>query len=229
VRALAGALLLLGAAHGTLPAQDSATTLLDRATARYRAARTVRAPFTQTLTNPLTQTTRSARGELMQQGRQRFALRFTDPAGDAIVSDGRFVWMYLPSTARGQVIKMPLAAGAGLDFIAGLLSSPREHYAVATRADEPVDAHRAAVYELTPRSENTPFTRATLWIGRDDALLWQLETVEPSGLVRRVRFSAVHLDARLPAGALEFALPPGVRIVDQQALMGGGVGAPRKP
>jgi len=222
-----GPLLLLAIAAGTLQAQDSASSnLLDRAAVLYRAARTVRAPFVQSLTNPLTQTTRSARGEFMQRGRQRFALRFTDPAGDAIVNDGEFVWMYLPSTAKGQVMKMPLAAGAGLDFISELLSAPREHYAVTTLPDETVGGRRTAVFALTPKQPSAPFTRATLWIGRHDALLWQVETVEPSSLIRRVRFTSVRLNVTLPRGALTFVPPPGVRIVDQQALMGG---APRNP
>jgi outer membrane lipoprotein carrier protein len=220
--------LLLVAISGEAPqAQDVATTdLLDRAAAQYRAARTLRAPFEQTLTNPLTQTSRSARGELAQHGRQRFALRFTDPAGDAIVSDGRFLWMYLPSTAKGQVMKLPLAAGAGLDFISELLSSPREHYVVAALDGETVGGRRTAVFSLTPKKASAPFTRARLWIGRDDALLWQVETVEPSSLIRRVRFTAVHLNVRLPRGVLAFVPPTGVRIVDQQALLGG---APRNP
>ena len=208
-------------------AQDSVSSaLLDRSASQYRAARTVRAPFEQTLTNPLTQTSRPARGEFTQRGRRRFALRFTEPAGDAIVSDGKFVWMYLPSTAKGQVMKMPLAVGAGLDFIGELLSAPREHYAVALLADDTVGGHRTAVFALTPRNAGAPFTSARLWIGRDDAILWQLETVEPTSLVRRVRFTAMHLNVTLPRGALIFVPPAGMRIVDAQALMSG---VPRKP
>jgi outer membrane lipoprotein-sorting protein len=65
-----------------------------------------------------------------------------------------------------------------------------------------------------------PFTRATLWIGKSDALIWQLEVVEPSGLVRRVRFTSVRTDVDLPADALVFVVPAGVRIVDSGSLMG---------
>ena len=220
-------LLLLAIAAEVPRAQDSASaSLLDGAAARYRAARSVRAPFEQWLTNPLTKTTRAAHGEFLQRGRRRFALRFSEPAGDAIVSDGAFVWMYLPSTVKGQVIKLPLVAGAGFDFIGELLTTPRQHYAVTTLADETVGGHRCAVFSLAPRTSNAPFTGAKLWIGTDDLLLWQLETVEPSSLVRRVLFTSVKLNGALPKGALTFALPPGTRVVDQQALMGG---TSRKP
>ena len=221
------ALFGLAAAVAALPAQDSGPVgLLERAATAYRSARSVRAPFEQQLTNPLTATTHVARGEFTQRGQRRFALRFTDPAGDAIVSDGMFVWMYLPSTAKGQVIKLPSAAGAGLDFIGELLTAPRDHYAVAALGLENVEGHECLLFALAPKSPRAPFISAKVWIGIEDALLWQLETVEPSSLVRKVRFTAVHLNGALRNGVLTFEPPPGTRIVDQQSLVGG---TPRKP
>jgi chaperone LolA len=202
-------------------AQDSTDALLDRAARLYHSAKTLRAKFDQTLTSPGTNTVRSAAGEFLQRGPDHFALRFTDPAGDAIVNDGAVIWVYLPSTTKGQVIKMPHEAGAGLDFFAELLTAPREHYSVASLADETVASHVTAVFALTPKKPNAPFTRATLWIGRDDATLWKLETVEPSGLVRRLSFTTVRFGAALPKGALTFDVPEGVRVVDPAAMLGG--------
>jgi hypothetical protein len=46
-----------------------------------------------------------AGGGLCFRGRDRIAVRFTDPAGDRIVADGRSLWIYLPSTAPDQVIR----------------------------------------------------------------------------------------------------------------------------
>ena len=114
-------ILLLVACASGLAAQDTTNTLVDRAARQYRAARTVRATFEQTLTSPATGTVYPARGEYFQSGGSRFALRFTEPSGDAIVNDGTSLWLYLPSAAKGQVIKMPSQAGAGLDVLAELL------------------------------------------------------------------------------------------------------------
>lgn len=205
-----------------LAAQDTAATApLDRAVRAYASVRTLRARFEQTLTNPITKTSRTARGEYLQEGRRRFALRFTDPAGDAIVSDDQALWMYLPSAAKGQVIKAPPAAGAGLDLLTELLSAPRQNYSVQPLADDSIGTHATAVYRLTPRSANGAFSRAVLWIGRDDALLWQLEVDEPSALIRRVRFTSIATNVPLPKEAMTFSPPPGVRIVDQAAMLGG--------
>jgi outer membrane lipoprotein carrier protein len=213
-------ILLLVAFASGLAAQDTTNTLVDRAARQYRAARTVRATFEQTLTSPATGTVHSARGEYFQAGTTRFALRFTEPNGDAIVNDGTSLWLYLPSTARGQVIKMPSQAGAGLDVLAELLSAPKADYVTVRMRDERVDAHATTVFALSPNKADMPFTRATLWIGKSDALIWQLETVEQSGLVRRVRFTSVRTEVDLPADALVFTVPAGVKVIDSGSLMG---------
>jgi outer membrane lipoprotein carrier protein len=171
--------------------------------------------------NPGTQFAHASRGEFFQGGALRFAFRFSEPAGDAIVSDGSALWVYLPSTAKGQVLKMPGEAGHSFDFLTQLLTAPREHYAVSVLPDTAVGSHGVVTYGLTPKGAGAPFTRATLWVGRADALLWQLEVVEPSGLVRRVQFSAIRTNVSLPGDALVFTVPDGVRVIDQAALLRG--------
>lgn len=220
-RAAVRASFISAALTAALGSQDSTGALLDRAAREYASIRTVRAQFEQTLTNPNTGATRTAQGEFFQRGPSRFALRFSDPAGDAIVSDGGALWLYLPSSAKGQVLKLPREAGAGLDFLTQLLTAPREHYAVSVLGDTMVGPRATAVFALTPTGANAPFTRATLWVGRRDAFLWQVETVEPSGLVRRVRFTAIRTNVPLPGNALTFRVPEGVRVIDQMALLGG--------
>ena len=208
------------AAAASLSAQDTASTLLDRAASGYRSAHTIRAYFEQTLTSSATGAVHDARGEYLQSGGNRFALRFTDPAGDAVVSDGTSLWLYLPSTAKGQVIKMPSAVGTGLDVLSALMASPRANYAIVRGNDETVGGHSTAVFALTPKRGDMPFVHATLWIGRSDALIWQLDAVEQSGLERHVRFTSIRMNAALPRDALTFSVPAGVRVIDQAALFG---------
>jgi outer membrane lipoprotein-sorting protein len=82
------------------------------------------------------------------------------------------------------------------------------------------------VFALTPRAEGAPFQTAKVWIGAD-ALVRQIEVEEPGGLRRRLRFTSMRLGVTLPRGAFVFEVPPGVRIVDQAALL--GPGAARRP
>ncbi len=214
------ALLIALCAAARLGAQDSTASLFDRAATAYKAARTIRTTFDQTLTNPMAGTPQHSRGDYLQGEGSRFAIRFTDPAGDAVVNDGASLWLYLPSSAKGQVIRMPSQATAGMDFLSALLSAPRTDYVVQRLRDEALDAHATTVYSLLPKRDDMPFTRATLWIGKSDALIWQLETAEQGGIARRVHFRSVEMNADVSAGAFAFTVPAGVKVLDQDALFG---------
>lgn len=212
------------AQSGAPAAPDS---LLDRAARAVAAGRPMKAAFEQALTNPDIGETKTSRGEFAQQGAARFAFRFTEPAGDAIVADGSALWVYLPSSARGQVLKLPIAEGAQLDLITQLLTAPRTSYNITEGGLDRLGGATVAVYRLTPRIQTAPFVRATLWLDTATALVRQLEAVEPSGLIRRIRFQDIRTDVTFAPGTLTFAVPPNVRVVDASALLGGR--APKPP
>lgn len=208
------------AAPRATAAQASIDSLLDRAARHVASSRTIRAGFEQTLTNPDTREIRNSKGEFAQQGPAKFAFRFTDPAGDVIVADGAAIWVYLPSSARGQALKLPLAQGAQLDLMTQLLTAPQASYRVTEGRSEEMGGRAVAVVRLDPKVPGTPFTRATLWIGREDALVRQLEAVEPSGLLRRIRFRDIRTDVELAPGMLTFTVPANVKVIDASGLFG---------
>ena len=91
-------------AAAPLAAQD-AVSALARAQRAYDGMTTLRAGFTQTLINPMLGTPETSHGELFLQPPGRFSMRFTDPAGDRIVADGTWLWIYTPSSVPDQVIR----------------------------------------------------------------------------------------------------------------------------
>lgn len=223
---IARAALALAVAAAALPAQatdSAALALVERTAETYRSARTLRADFTQTLTNPRTGTNFRSAGEFLQRGTQQFAFRFTEPAEDRIVADGEVLWLYLPSTAKGQVLKVPRAAGGGIDLAASVLRDVRRRYVVAPAGDSTIGGRATKAVRLTPRGNDAPFTRATLWIDPASALILRATLTEPSGLERVLVFTAIRTGVRLPADAFVFTPPEGVRVIDQAALLGGSV------
>src|SRR5215218_9698072 len=124
---LVSTLLLTGF---SAPAQQR--DLLDRAVTTWAKVRTARATFEQTILNPLTGSKLVATGQYQQQRPGRLSVTFDDPATDRIVADGKHVWLYLPSSAPGQVIRTKqLTDGTGtVDLTAQFLSSPRTRYTV---------------------------------------------------------------------------------------------------
>jgi outer membrane lipoprotein-sorting protein len=113
-------------------------------------------------------------------------------------------------------------AGAGLDLIGTLLRDPATRYAITGLGDTTIEGRRLARVALVPRG-SAPFTRATLWLEPRTAEIAIAEFQEPSGLLRRLTLARIRRGGRLPADAFVFTPPPGVRVVDQAALMGGMV------
>ena len=218
IRALvfAGALLAPLALAAARPRAQA--DLLDRAVAAWAKVKTARATFEQTITNPLTGRTLTASGEYQQERPGKLSVRFTDPANDRIVSDGSRLWLYLPSTTPGQVIRTSVKnAGAGtVDLSAQFLIAPRSRYTVTPAGTAQVSGRATHAFTLVPKQKDgAPFQTATVWIDDADATIRQFEVTEPSGVQRRVRLTSFRLNAPVDASAFKFEVPEGVRIVDR--------------
>ena len=199
--------------------QDS---LLDRASAVWARSKSTRATFEQTMTNPLTGNAMTARGEFFHQP-NRFAVRFTDPSGDRIVNDGKSIWVYVPSSAPGQVIKVPAHSPgvAATDPTVLLAQGVRSRFDVADLGASTVGGTATQSYQLTPKSPDVAFTKAKVWVSTSDATLKQFEVTDNSGLVRRVTITKLSMNAPVKSSEFSFKPPKGVRVFDQAAIMGG--------
>lgn len=205
------------------PATGGVDALIARAAATYKAAKTATASFQQTLTNPMTGSAMVSRGVLQRKAPDKFAFTFTEPTGDRIIADGRFLWVYTPSTTPGQVIKLPAEAANGgmLDPGAQFFESPRSRFNIVDGGSATVQGRATRVLSLTPKSDNAPFTSATVWLDPTDGTLRQFETLDGMGVKRLVRLSDVKVNVALPGSAFTFTPPKGVRVVDGKGLLGG--------
>ena len=224
LRAVCAAALLLPA---LLSAQPRATVpspgaMLERTARLYTASRGLRAEFTQRLTNPITSSESQSAGSYLQRGPGVFSVAFSKPAGDRIVSDGTTLWVFVPSAAPGQVLKMPVGADApgGIDLVGQFFMSPSRKFAVSDGGTEMLSGATARKLVLVPRSD-IGFKRAVLWVAPGGGELKQLEVTENSGVVRTLRFTSIERGARLAADAFTFIVPRGVTVIDQAAMMRG--------
>ena len=209
---------------GATPRQQSTVdAVIDKAVATYNKTKTSRGTFEQAITNPLTGSTVKAIGEFQQQrDPARFSFRFVEPKGDMIIGDGRWLWVYLPSSTPGQVIKVPMTdGGAGsLDLASRFFDSPKTRFTIGDAGTATVAGRAAHALVLKPKSSTEPFTQAKVWIDNADGTLRQFETVEPSGITRLVTVTAVTPNAPVDEKLFSFKAPKGARIVDQ-AVLGG--------
>lgn len=207
---------LLTARPPDRPTDQDPWPILDHASTVYQGVRTLTASFVQIITNPMVGEPDTTRGRLFQQRPSRFAMRFTSPAGDRIVADGRYLWLYTPSTEPGQVIRSRIPqTGTGPNLIGQFVERPRERYTARyVRADSSA-AGWADVIALTPRDDSQPYSSAVIWVGRADGLVRRVDLVESGGQERSVRLSNVQANAVVPSKEFRFSAPRGVRVVDQ--------------
>jgi outer membrane lipoprotein carrier protein len=201
----------------TIGAQSVDATI-DRAVAAWAKVTTVRGTFEQTVSNSLTGSSASARGDYVQERPNRLAIRFTGPDSGAIVSDGKAVWVFLPSSAPGQVVKRPATdrSASPIDLTGQFLDAPRTKYDISAAAPRTVDGHATHGLTLIPKKGATaPFSKATVWVDDDDSLIREFEETEPSGVTRHVHITSIQTNAPVDRGAFSFTIPKGVRVVDQ--------------
>ena len=200
----------------------SAGAMLERTASLYTGSRALRAPFTQRMKNPITSSETSSAGTYLLRGPGVFDVSFSQPAGDRIVSDGRTLWVFVPSATPGQVLKMPVGANApgGVDLVGQFFTSPSRKFTVTDGGTAAVGGMTLRQLVLVPKSD-IGFTRAVLWVVPATGALKQLEVTEPSGLVRTLSFTTIERGVVLPAGAFTFTVPKGMTVVDQAALTRG--------
>lgn len=211
-----GAVVALTMAAVPAEAQD-ADQLIGRASQVYRSLASLRADFVQVIDNPMIDSAES-KGTLIQSGDAKLSMRFSDPPGEAIVIDGKHVWIYTPSTVPGQVIRTKVPSGGpvyGYNLLAWLLDRPAQRYKASYLRSERVDGRSTDVIQLIPAVPDLPFTRAIIWLDREDALPRQLEIHEESGATRTLHLKRLRVNESVPKQTFSFKVPSGARVVDQ--------------
>jgi len=216
LRAGAAGLLLGALLHPPAQAQD-ATAIVRRAGAAYRNVTSLQADFVQIIADPGLGDTLRSNGRLYQAGANAFSMRFSDPPDEAIVIDGKYVWIYTPSTNPGQVMRMRMETDPvyGANLLARILDRPAERYRSEWLRADTLGGRRVDVVSIVPNGANLSFTRAVLWLDRDEALPRRIELEEAQGVRRTLLLSRLRSNLPIDRELFEFKLPKGIRIVDQ--------------
>jgi len=212
------ALLFAAITLAAPPKKQSVDGTITRAQSAWSKIRTLRASFEQTIANPITGSSMTSRGELQQRKPGRLAITFSEPAGDRIVADGKYVWVFLQSATPGQVLRMKSTdvGAANTDLIGQFLNTPRGRYDASDAGIEKVGSRSARVLVLVAKpGQSLPFLRAKVWVDTSDSMIRQFESTDANGVTRRVRLLTLSPNASVKTDAFAFKVPAGVRIVDR--------------
>ena len=210
------ATLALATAPATARAQ-SADAIIDRAVAAYARLNTMRADFRQTLTNPLTGSTQITSGTILRKKPNFLSINFE--SGDRVAADGSTLWVYLPSSTPGQVIRMPYTGGnaSAVDPAEQFLNSPRARFTVTSAGAATVAGRATHAVTMVPKRPNANFTSAKVWIDDADSSIRQFDVENASGLKRHVVITSFTANPALSPTSFKFSVPKGAKIVDQAA------------
>jgi outer membrane lipoprotein carrier protein len=196
---------------------QSADAIIDRAVAAYARLNSMRADFRQTLTNPLTGSTQTTSGTILRKKPNLLSINFE--SGDRVAADGSTLWVYLPSSTPGQVIRMPYTGGnaSAVDPAEQFLNSPRARFTLTSAGAATVGGRATHAVTLVPKRPNSNLTSAKVWIDDADSSIRQFDVENASGLKRHVVITSFTANPTLGASSFKFSVPKGAKIVDQAA------------
>jgi outer membrane lipoprotein carrier protein len=197
---------------------QSAETTIDRAVSAYARLTSMRAEFRQTLTNPLTGTTQTTSGEIIRRKPNLMSITFNN--GDRVAADGSTLWVYLPSSVPGQVIRVPYTGGnaGSVDPADQFLDSPRTRYTVTSSGSATIGGRSTQVLNLVPKRKGDIVARAKLWIDDQDFSLRQFEVENSGGLKRKVVITSFTANPQIDRSKFRFNVPRGAKVVDQNSV-----------
>lgn len=181
----------------------------------WSTTRTLQANFDQQITNPILGRTVASRGVFVQERPNHVSITFTEPAGDRIVGDGKSLWVYLPSSTPGQVLKLPADADGAIvaDLLGQLLDTPRRAFTISGGESMPIDGRSTRRVQLVPKSPSSvPFSKAVLWLDDKEARPVRVQVLDSQGVDRTITLTSWSPDATLPKDSFKFVTPKGVKV-----------------
>jgi outer membrane lipoprotein carrier protein len=204
--------LTVGPRFVTAQSPDAA---YDRVARAWATTKTLDANFDQRITNSVIGKTATSRGRFQQERPGKVSITFTDPAGDRIVGDGTSLWVYLPSSAPGQVLKLPADADGAIvaDLLGQLLDTPRQTFTITGGERLTIDGRSTTRVQLVPKATGTvPFAKAVLWLDDQVPRPLRVQVIDGQGIDRTITLTSWSPDAILPKDAFSFKVPKGVRV-----------------
>jgi outer membrane lipoprotein carrier protein len=187
----------------------------ERVAKAWAGTRTLEADFEQKITNSVIGKTATSRGRFQQQRPGKVSITFTDPVGDRIVGDGTSLWVYLPSSAPGQVLKLPADADGAIvaDLLGQLLETPRKAFTISGGEGLTIDGRTTTRVQLVPKQAGTvPFSKAVLWLDEKEPRPVRVQVMDGQGIDRTITMTSWVPDATLPKDAFTFRVPKGVKV-----------------
>ncbi len=190
--------------------QTRISPILQGVESRYNAVKTLQVEFTQVFRFGPRSRTETGTLYLQKPGKMRW--EYTDPEGKIFLSDGKFVYLYSPST--NVVERTPFRATddlrAPLAFLLGKLDFQKDFGRFTLKPE-------AKNYWITaePKSDKSPYSMVSFLVSPNYEIL-EVEVAGMDQAVNRFRFRDEKRNLALTESRFEFRPPSGARLVEAE-------------
>ncbi|HYM05244.1 MAG TPA: outer membrane lipoprotein carrier protein LolA [Terriglobales bacterium] len=174
---------------------------------RYNQASTLQVAFAETYTAP-SRAPRTESGTLYLRKPGRMRWDYSSPPGKLFISDGKNVYLYLPSSNRVEKMKLKETEDmrAPLAFLLGKLNFEKEFQNIQLRAEGD-----GTLITAEPKAGNLPYSKVEFSVSPT----FEIRKLRVSNLDQSIldfAFSAEKLNPPLPETMFRFQPPPGAEV-----------------
>ena len=201
---------LVGVARPSAAAEpDSVAEVVAGVKSTYQNVKSIKADFTQTVTNPAMGEELHQRGKISLERPRKMRIEVGSPLESAVISDGKTLWVY--SVASKSVTATPeIGDGGEIGALLEDLSKLDEIFDIKLVDDRPPKPTQTV--NLTPRKAGA-FKSLQLSLARTKFTLTDLVLVDQFDSVTSMTFSNLRLNQDVPDSEFVFTAPAGVQLI----------------
>ncbi len=159
---------------------------------------------------------KTQRGVIKYKASNRLLLQFYSPQGQKIVSNGKMMWIYIPS--MNVVAEQDLKGDGGI-FSTGTKTGLKRlfskyHYRFAGKEQPEVQKNGPKMYTLylKQKESRSGYRTLRLWVS-EDFMIRKAKGETSSGKKIEITFSDIKTNINLPNGLFKFDVPARARVI----------------
>jgi len=201
--------LIFAAAVSAWAADPATDRLLKQVERRYNHAETLQVRFSETYTGP-GRPSRTESGTLYLRKPGRMRWDYSLPAGKLFVSDGKMLYLYVPSSNRVEKMKLKESEDmrAPLAFLLGKLNFEKDFQNVETKAEG-----NDTIITAEPKSANLPYSKVQFSV-TPGFEIHKLQILELDNSVLDFAFDQEKLNPALASTLFQFRSPAGAEVIE---------------
>ena len=198
-----------GATASGQPTPDSAAEVVAGVKAAYQGVQSIRADFTQTVSNAAMGPAMQQRGRISLERPRKMRIEVGSPTESVVVSNGKTLWVY--SVASKSVTETPeLGEGGEIGALLEDLGKIDSLFDIKLLEDKPPKATHSLV--LSPRKAGQ-FKSLKITMLQAKFTLTELLLVDQFDTITSMSFTNMKLNQDLPDSDFTFKAPAGVQVI----------------